>query len=492
MSLCLALMSLMLFAFIIGCAPQQPPERLIVRAGRLIDGRGSTVQLGQRIIIERGTIVAVRSDESTDSDEALDTAQQHSAESGVRIIDARGYTVMPGLIDSHTHLFGSGACTPGVGVGLGQILRNLHGLLRAGITTVADLAAPTFAAVALRNHVGTAQHRGPRLLVAGSLITRKGGYLSQFPQMRESGSILPIDSVPEARAAVQQLKTADVDLIKLAIQENNFNLSPLPYLEPELACAAVEEAHRQEMRVLAHATTKEAYRIALDCGIDGLVHGSLDPLDPALLQQLQEANIPIAPTAFVFEAPLWGPKNLAWLETPGAKRVLSQETRQDLLAFAAADAQGGAELPDFMFEGINRKSATEAADTLRRNVALLAQAKVPLSLGSDSGACFVYSGGAAHRELELLGAAGLPLLEVIRVGTQGAARMLNLHDALGTIAPGYRADLIVVEGNPDEDLSALQEIRQVIIDGIPQEIQEPSAWNYLELGLAFLWAWIGV
>jgi imidazolonepropionase-like amidohydrolase len=453
-----------------------PPRQVIVRAGRLIDGSGAPAREDMRLHIRDGVIVAIEADEDGPVGE------------GIALIDARADTVMPGLVNSHAHLFTSGACHVDQGSGLRQAIRNLHALLRGGVTTVADLGAPARSSVALRRHVGTARHRGPRVLVSGPIITVEGGYPTDILDDAAGRDLArPVSSRLGAVGVVRDLVAAGVDVIKVGLQETSYNGKPLPLLAGKLLCTVVEVAHDQELRVLAHATTRQSYEAALDCRVDAIVHGCLEPLDDPLIERIREAGIPITPTHFVFEAPLWGPKHLEVLEGAEARELLSTEVQDDLRAYAQADRTSKEVLPPFLLPGISRAAAEKAVEANLANTHRLHQAGVVIGLGTDAANCFNLH-GSPLTELERLAQAGLSNAEVLRAATWGGARILNLHDALGRLAPGYRADLIVVEGRPDENLQDIRRVRLVMIDGVVQSLDGPSAMEILAGAWRLGWA----
>jgi len=463
------------------CGDAPPPRRLVIHAGALFDG--TQVRGASRVTLAHGVIVAIEPDD-------LDPTATPPVAADTQIVDARELTLLPGLIDAHVHIGGSGSCTPGVGVGAGQIARNLHGLLAGGVTTAADMASPPKLVVAIRDYSGVARSRGPRLLVAGAMLNQPDGYLTGLAgDLVGAGVLRPVASAKEGRVAVRDHFDAGVDYIKVGLQETNFNGVALPKLPVETLCAIVAEAHRLKLRVYAHATEAATYEAALSCGVDALVHGPYEPLPAALLARLADSAVVVAPTLFVFDAPLWGPGHGEYLRRPAAQRVLSDDVRADLAAYAAADAPQGETLPPFFMAGIRRSDAHAALEGLRSQVPRLRDAGVVLALGTDSPNCFQYAGSPVE-ELRRLVEAGLSPLEALHAATVGSAQLLALQDALGRVAVGYRADLIAVSGRPDRDIAAISEVRRVWIDGVEQSLTPPGLGDTAALTLGILWAMI--
>lgn len=435
-----------------------------------------------RVTVTNGLITEVIADEG-----ALPAATPELA-----VLDAPQATLLPGLIDAHTHLFGTPACTPGKGAGLEQVTRNLHSLVAAGITTVADLAGPPAAAVALRNWVGVGRHRGPRVLVAGAMLTTPQGYMTDLHEgeLVKIGMARPLASPEEAREVVREMREADVDLIKVGLQASNYNDTPLALMSKETLCAAVEEAHRQELRLVVHATEESTTASAIACGADALVHGGLEPLSDSTLASLGERKTPVAPTWLVFRAPWWGPEHPELLEDPEAQRNLTEEVREDLAAYRAAYDAGGEHLPPFMLPGIARARAKAVVPHQVANMHGYREAGVPIAFGSDAPICFNLAGRPALELSAWVREAGLTPVEALRAATVGSATLLNLHDALGRVQVGYRADLLLVEGEPDRSLEDLRAVKAVLIDGVPQRLEPAGLGERVSLGLSLVWSWI--
>ncbi len=454
------------------CARPAPTE-LVIRAGRLLDGTGEPARERQRIHVADGLITAIESDSD-------DAELPHGAE----LLDARSLTVMPGLINSHTHLFASAACRPGQGAGIDMALRNAYALLAHGVTTVADLGAPPAAVLGLRRWVGTARQRGPRVLVAGPVLTAAGGYLTDVGagKLVDLGMVVPLATADEARRTVRRLAEQQVDFIKVGLQEKGFDFSPLPLLKGEVLCAVVDEAHEQDLKVLAHAVGVRSYRAALTCGVDAIMHAATELLPQAIIDELGARAVPVVPTLFVFAAPFWGPKHLDFYRAAARRVVIDDEVLDNLERYAALDAKEQAFLPPMLMPGIPRKKAQEAAAAVISNTRRLFEAGVPLAFGSDGGNC-MNPLGSVRPELSRMVEAGLSRAAALQAATSGSASLLGLGDALGQLKVGYRADIIGVSGRPEEDLGALDKVRLVIVDGVVQNPEAPG-WSAL-LGATF-------
>jgi len=395
---------------------------------------------------------------------------------------------MPGLVNAHLHLFASGACTAEASPSALSPARNLHALLQGGITTAADLGAPLPQSVALRQHVGTGRSRGPRVLVAGPVLTAPDGYPIDFvgPTAVTMGLARPIASEFEAVTAVRELAEQGADLIKIALQEKRYDGTPTAMLSEAIVCALVHEAHTQELRVAAHVATRAGVERALTCHVDLLAHAPLEPLPDAVVAQLVQTQTGVAPTLFVYEAPWWGQDEEARLDTPEIKALLGAPTVAGLHRFVKELRADPTTLPYPQMPRITTASMREGLLHSHANTQRLWAAKANLGLGTDAGICFNLHGSPVE-ELLRLEQAGLPRAEVLRLATSGGARLLNLHDALGTVQVGFRADLLVVAGNPDEDLHTITAVKQVLIDGVEQRLGPPGFWEQAELLLRLWW-----
>ena len=269
---------------LLGCSTP-PPRTLIVRAGRVIDGSGAPAKERVRILITDGVI------------EAIDTDDERPLLADATVIDATGLSVLPGLTSPHARLVPLGAGDSKPAPSPIQAAHNLHALLRSGITSVADFGAPAPLAIALRQHVGTARNRGPRVFVAGPLLTA-----SSIPPIDflgraavASGMAREVANPEAATLAVRELAVLGVDFVAVDLEEYRPNGFLSPMLSEEVLCGIVKEARRQKLRVLAQASTRAAYDEAAACGVDALTHDSLDPIGhtPPLeeLKRLHETGL---------------------------------------------------------------------------------------------------------------------------------------------------------------------------------------------------------
>jgi imidazolonepropionase-like amidohydrolase len=342
---------------------------------------------------------------------------------GVAVIDGAGKTLLPGLIDAHTHTWGVAG----------------REALRFGVTTELDMftdARALPAAKAQRESRGPVQ--GADLWSAGTLATAPGGHGTEY------GMKIPTLSAPsEADAFVAQRVAEGSDYLKIVIEDGSAYGHPIPTLDAATVRALAEAARARGLMSVAHVATEQGAAEAFDAGVTGLAHvfvdRALDPkADAAFIEQARHHFV--VPTLAVQDS----------LSGAGAAGRLAADAR--LLPFLSADQLAslktafppGWTQPRFMANAI-------------ANVRVLHQAGVPLLAGTDAGNPGTAHGASLHGELALLVQAGLSPTEALRAATAEPARIFGLSDR-GRIAPGLRADLLLVEGDPTTDIQATRAI----------------------------------
>jgi imidazolonepropionase-like amidohydrolase len=396
--------------------PQVPPVPLtVLRAGRVLDiTEGS---------YKSNIVVAIN------ADRIVEVTPQTSATLDGNIIDLRELTLLPGLIDCHTHLMARLASTDEpYYVQLAtksQAYRALEGAanaretLLAGFTTVRDVGneGAGFADVALREAIKNGLIDGPRMLVSTKAIAALGQYLpfgissdlKDFP----TGSQM-ISGVEEARRAVREQIARGADLIKLYADWET------PTLTRDELAAIVEEAHKLRRKVAAHATTREGIRNAVESGVDSIEHGN--DLDREVLKSMRERG-----TFLVFTAGICF-SQFERTTNPSARAYLNG-----------------------------------AIASMRRNLASAKEIGVKIAGGMDAGEAFLQ--GKNFLQLEAMVKLGMSPLEAIRSQTIDAADLLGLLDQVGSIQPGRLADVIAVRGNPLENIADLSRVEFVMKGG---------------------------
>ena len=349
--------------------------------------------------------------------------------SGSEVIDLGAATIMPGLVDAHTHLMMRLAGTESYAQHLltrSQADRALEGAadaratLRAGFTTVRDVESEGsgYADVALRDAINRGLVEGPRMLVATRGIAAVGQYmpigvspdLEHFP----TGAQM-VSGVEEARRAVREQIGHGADLIKMYADWQD------PTLTLDELRVIVEEAHRQRRKVAAHATTREGIRNAVMAGADSIEHCE-DP-DRATLEQMKAKGTFLVSTAAIVAA---------------------------FKDHATTDAQ--------------RAAVDERLALLKRTLALAQDVGVRIAGGMDADEDELQ--GANARQLTTLVQIGATPIQAIRSETIDAADLLGWSDRVGALEPGKLADVIAVDGDPVADITAVQRVRLVVKGGV--------------------------
>ncbi|NOJ92061.1 amidohydrolase family protein [Corallococcus coralloides] len=403
------------------------PTRTALRAARLFDGKSERVLPDAVVLIEGSRIQAV--------------GTGLSIPSGARVIDLGDVTLLPGLIDAHSHLLldidpangGDSLLTPVAQSSTAE--RALLGaklgreLLEAGVTTVRDVGnSGVNGDVALRNAIQRGWVQGPRISACTRALAPQGG---QFPTLQLPAQSLieqeyvTISGAEEARRAVRQAILDGADCIKVIV-DNGHNLLSLEELK-----VIVEEAHRKKRPVATHTTTDESIRIAVQAGVDSIEHGYSLP-DDVLAPMVRQR---------IFLVPTDGPMDMC----------------------DAFDAQTGNAERKRQVKERCKKAVARVQERLRRAVA----AGVRIAAGSDMYLVMpgLTRGEASVRVFISYAEAGLKPVDILRAATVNAAELLRMQDQLGSLGPGKLADLFAVEGDPLKDLRALRQVRFVMKDG---------------------------
>jgi len=366
-------------------------------------------------------------------------------EEGTRVDDLSGHTVMPGLIDAHVHLFLEGTLTP-VGDHLAD---NLRAQLAWGVVGVADLGAPP-AIFGLRDRIAAGELVGPRIWATGPFVTVPGSHPCE--RLNDPLQCRFIEETGDAARIVEEELSA-ADGIKVAVADAAFTPWPTPRIDSADLVELAEQAHAQHQLVVAHTDTPHDVTDALTAGVDLIAHPPFD-----------------APGAPVADAAITSTLG-AFSGTPEVAdgSLLSEDLRHtpdEVVAHWTAVS----EAPAAWLGTPWLREAESWSEAANDNVAEAIAAGAPVLAGTDAGYLFVPHGVAIHRELEALVVLGMTPLEAITAATQLPARFFGWDD-LGQVAPGYRADLVVVAGRPDEDIRASRAIEVVLLGG---EVFDPE------------------
>lgn len=344
---------------------------------------------------------------------------------GDEVIEGRGRTLLPGLIDAHAHVFAG----------------DLEQAALFGVTTVLDMMSDPVQANALRGSAGA------DLRTAGTAATVPGGYGWYLVDMGLLPPFPTVVSPDEADAFVASRFAEGSDYLKILLDDGSTTGMPTPSMAGETAGALVSAAHDRGKIAIAHALTAETARQAVRAGADVLGHVFVDRPDPSAAHELGETAV--VPTLAVL-GELFGPGTggKALAADPRVSPYLTEGSRRMLTMGPYPLGEGA------------RHDLTAAT----RTVAELRDAGVTLLAGSDASNVGTAHGATLHRELSLLVAAGLTPREALTAATSAPADRFALHDR-GRIAPGLRADLLLVGGDPLANIDATLDIAGVWLGG---------------------------
>jgi imidazolonepropionase-like amidohydrolase len=399
----------------------QAPRQVAVHAGHVLDVKSGKLLADQTLLIEDGKIV--RSGPAAQANVPADATR----------IELPNATVLPGLIDAHTHLTFNpqfGYETLALSVPREALIgaKNARITLLAGFTTVRNVGARDFTDVALRDAINAGDIPGPRLLVSGPALSITGGHCDNnmlpFEYHRTS------DGVADGIAAVQHKVRENIkygsDLIKVCATGGVLSLGDNPQHSQftlEEMKAIVSDAHRLGRKVAAHAHGAEGIRWAAEAGVDSIEHGSY--IDDAGIAAMREHGTYLVPTLYLGD---W------MLDNAGLTRL-----PPPLLA-----------------------KAQEVIPAARKNIAHAFASGVRVALGTDAA---VYPHGMNGHEFAVMVKLGLTPLQAIQAGTINAADLLGWSGKVGTLEPGAWADIVAVDGDPIKDVSTLERVKFVMKGG---------------------------
>ncbi len=424
--------------------PSGLDARTLIHAGQLIDGRSDTASAEKTLVIDGKTIVEIADGylEPKDGDE---------------VIDLRDSTVLPGLMDMHTHLTNEGSknvylermqLNPG-----DYAIRSVvyaERTLMAGFTTVRDVGDRYNLSVPLRNAINRGFIPGPRIFTSTKSLATTGGHADPSNGMRANlqGDPGPkegvVNSAEDARKAVRQRYKDGADMIKITATGGVLSLaknSQNPQFSEDVLRALVEVANDYGFHVAAHAHGSEGMKRAIRAGVKTIEHGTY--MDDEAMQLMIEHGTYHVPTIMAGK----------WVE-------------------AKAKVDG-------YFPDVVRPKAAAVGPVIASTFTKAYKAGVKIAFGTDSG---VSPHGRNAEEFVYMVEGGMPPMEAIQSATVVTAELLGIQDEVGSLEAGKLADIVATRGDPLEDISSLQEIAFVMKEGVVYKLEtgDPGPTRVIE------------
>ncbi len=409
-------------------------KRLVLQTQRLIDGTGAAPKQDMTVVVEGDHITQV-----------IETEAFQEGSEDIVIDTATGGTVMPGIIDSHVHTLGSGepadaafssisTTIPAMAL---ESLKNAWADLEYGITTLRDLGSKGYADVAVRDAIAEGKFPGPRMFVAGQGITMFGGHgdKGHRPEVAFTDRTGLANTIDEAKRAARFQVSRGVDVIKLMTSESRMQRDGSIFwpqeMDYEMIRTAVVEAEKVGIHTAAHCHGGQGVTDTIRAGVRSLEHAHW--LTDEQLDLMCEHGTYLCPTF-------------------SCNAVLQRRGLE------------GTGWPAWRMEWLERV-IEDKADTFERAL----KAGVKIVSGSDAATNFNYH-GLCVEELAFMVDAGMKPTDVIVAATSRAAELLGMEQFIGSIKEGMLADLILVDGNPLDDMRVFVEkdnVKLVVKDGVP-------------------------
>lgn len=428
----------------------------LIQNARIFVGDGRIIESGS-VLIRNGKIAKVYEGAAPD-------AKSLNAEP----IEAAGKTILPGLIDMHVHLGASGGfyASPEKSLDPKAPERELEAYLYSGITAVRSAGDSLEPMLKLRAKFNRGEKLGAELFLCGPLFTAEGGHGTEYakfmPEAMRPAFLAGFTRTPksqeEARKQVDELARQGVNAIKGVLEAGvpgyTFNRMDLGILG-----AVVDEAREKNLPSSVHTGNAKDVADAVNLSPSSIEHGSLlDDVPEAVFTEMKAKNIVLDPTLSVAEGFIaFGHGDGALLQ----RSLVQQAAPKDLLADTEAALKSDKLAP--MREGISHYPLS--VEIAGRNLVRAWHAGVMLVTGTDAGNFLVLHGPTVQHEIELWVAAGIPANVALQAATGNAAKLLRADNRIGTVSEGKEASLLVVDGNPLQDVHALSAISVVMFKG---------------------------
>lgn len=453
-----SLLTLYLFVFLIspkldsakippGMNSETPKSGSIILKGMtVIDGLGNIINNGRIVIL---------------GDEIMDVGEDfvESAQQDVQVIDLSGSYIIPGLIDSHIHLGGSGGGSSVLAEFLTpRIVRDLQVYLAMGVTSIVSMTDDVDDLLSLRDAVTNDKMRAPRVFLSGPSITSVGGHPASIfkimPGLAERMT-RQVNTEKQAEAAVDELKSLQVNFVKLFLEAGRIN-KPLPLLRENLLHAAIKRAHEIGMLTTVHVDSDKNAQLAIQHGAHGIEHLPTN-ISSNTLEIMNNKGVTLTPTIGAYLALSKSLNGESFTQAAVKKWV-------DPIILDSLNA------PDSWLAKV-RKSEQAVKFYTQRSISIIPACRLAVSsgvtiiAGSDAGNPGSFHGIGLLNELELLvNKCGMTPMAAIMSATSQAAQRLQQTN-IGQIKKSSKADLVILKQDPSRDIKALWDIREVYFRG---------------------------
>lgn len=426
-------------------------NEFVIKCGTLIDGTGRPSVKNAKILVKNGRIARINQESGT----VLD---KHP-----HIIDASGKTVLPGLIDAHKHVINCGGSGVGVGLNIAQAKENISQIYRGGVTSVLDLGSAYILRIVPRLPITQ-----PKIFYAISIITCPNGYPSEYMKREfyKMGSVVECETDQDIKKAVKKLHGMGVSCIKTAVVTRTFDGRPQVCWTDKQLQLLIDEAHSYGLKVCAHITYTRDYAQAARCGVDSIHHASFDgKMNDDDIDTMIQKGIVFVPTLSLGDLMITGLRE-RWIYNSNYAPAVNETVKANMRAFTDAFHSCPDDKPvGDLFIKIPKVELCKVPQIQLDNVKEYIKRGGIVAMGTDSALGFSLH-TTPVREIELLAAAGLSNIEAIKASTLTAASVFGKNHEIGSIETGKYADILLVDGDVENDLSAVGNTEMVFINGI--------------------------